>query len=188
MNDAVRLGLSETRDISTPDTISFTITEELLNEMLQNITLSIITSYGLWNSTTNVSVETFVSIYEFSSPINLILPYSLSLLLSIPFILLGVHALHSNGFSANDGGFIQLITTARSPSLERKAGAGSLRGNIPAKLKELKIRFGELFYPQDKVQGFEGVKLGRKAGFGTEKETLPLKERPKAVDARAEWF
>lgn len=155
--------------------------------MLINATLSIITSYGQWNTTANVTVETFVSTYNFSSPINLILPYFLCLLVALPFILLSLHALHNNGFSTNESGFIQLITTARSASLERVA-SGRLGSAIPQNLKDLKIRFGELVHRQDKVQRYHGVKLARRVGFGTEDETLPLEKRPTSVDARVEWF
>lgn len=80
----------------------------------------------------------------------------------------------TNGFSANDRGFIQLLATARSMSLERAAAAGSL-GATPSQLKDLKIRFGELIDHQGTDQRHRDFKRDKIAGFGTEQETIPLK-------------
>lgn len=190
LNDNIRLGLLQNKNDTS---ISFTITQDLLNELLMNVTLSAITSYGLWNTTTNVTVETLVSTYNFSSPINLIIPYFLILFIALPFTLLCLWALYSNGFGANDGGFIQFITTTRSASLEREAVLGSLGANISPKLRDLRIRYGELIEGHGKGEKTRDVRMVRRAGFGTEDETLPLERgtrygRPSSIDSEVDGF
>jgi hypothetical protein len=156
--------------LSVP-TLSFKITEDLLNSLLMNVTLSIMASYGLWNTTTNVTTMTPVNVYEFSRPMNLYFPYGVGLLLALVFIVLGALALRQNGVSATDGGFIQLITTTTGSSKLNEAAAGGCLGgseNVPQQLKDLKIRFGET------VDAGEGKGLVKRAGFGVEDEVRPL--------------
>lgn len=159
------------QDSSLP--IAFTMTQDLLNEFLFNVTLSIITNYGYWNTTVNVTTTTFINLYSFSSPTSLILPYFLGLAVALPFVALGLWALHSNGVPASDGGFIQLIMMMKSAKLESEASAGCLGGghNIPEKLRNLEIIFGELI-EKDNYQG----EVVRRAGFGTEEEITPLRK------------
>lgn len=159
--------------------ISFTATEELLNNLLLNVTLSAITAYGWWNTTVNATVDSLINIYSFSKPANLLLPYGLSLLFSLPFIILGLWALYENSVSATDGGFIQLISTSTgSSALKIEAVKGCLGGeeNVPEGLKELEVRFGELRSKHKYEVGGKRRKIGR-AGFGVESEIIPLKKR-----------
>jgi len=141
-----------------------------------NVTLSTISTYRRWSTTTNVTIPYSVNTYSLSKPNNLIFPYSLSLLSALPFVLLGLWALHFNGVSAIAGGFIQLVTTITgSKALKRQAAAGCLGGreNIPEGLQNLKSRFGEL---RDKTKyelGGRGDEI-RRAGFGSEDEIVPL--------------
>lgn len=121
-------------------------------------------------------MNSYFNAYRFSKPESLILPYGFGLLSSLPFILLGLWALHSNGVSAIDGGFIQLIsTTTGSKELKTQAAAGSLGGreSIPIGLQNLKIRFGELKNKTKYEVGGMGEEV-RRAGFGTEDEVAPL--------------
>jgi hypothetical protein len=102
--------------------------------------------------------------------LNLIIPYFLSLLLALPLLAIGGLALRHNGVSAIDGGFTQLITTSTgSATLQRLAAGCCLGGekDVTEALKELKIRFGELV-------GEEKRGVVKRAGFGTEEETVPL--------------
>lgn len=129
-------------------------------------------AYGEWNTTANATKLTTINIYSFSQPLNLILPYFLTLLVSLPFILVGGWALLRNGVSAMDGSFIQIITTSTgSAVLDNAAAGGCLGGNesIPQELKDLKIRFGEFIGREEPG----GVK---RAGFGTESEVTPLQK------------
>lgn len=149
------------------------VTQDLLNEALFNITMSLIPNFGWWNTTdTVVTITEAVNIYQFSRPLNLIIPYFLTLLLAIPILAIGVFALLKNGVSAVDGGFLQLATTTfGSPTLERLAAGACLGGSesVPQDLKDLEIRFGELV-----GCGSEGKEGVRRAGFGTRDETIPL--------------
>jgi hypothetical protein len=127
--------------------ITFNITQDSLNQALANINLSAIGAYGFWSTTTDVTITNNINIYSFSRPANLIIPYYLSLLLALPFLILGAFALRHNGVSAADGGFTQLITTSTgSAALDKATSGGCLGGdeNVPRALKDLKIRFGEL--------------------------------------------
>lgn len=136
------------------------------------MTTSISTAYGRWNTSTNATVLTVVNVYSFSRPLNLLIPYFLTLFLSLPFIILGGIALINNGVSALDGSFIQIITTSTGSSILDKAAAGGCLGgneSVPEELKDLKIRFGE-FIGRD---GPAGIK---RAGFGVEGEVKVLKK------------
>lgn len=171
------------------------LTQDSLNAILQNITLSISLSYSLWSTPTNASIHTTQNIYTFSQPLNLILPYFLSLALSLPFLILGLWALIQNGVSAGDANFTQLLCTTSSipyytaiPSPNtssyhnhnagntlRTLSQGACLGNsqsLSRPLKDLQIRYGEL-----KSSGSgSGNQAGdvRRAGFGLESEVAPL--------------
>lgn len=106
--------------------------------------------------------------YLFSAPYNLILPYALSLLLTLVLLLLGANALRLNGVSAADSSFVQLLTTTTGDGAIRRAAAGGCLGgseSLPPALAQLSVRFGEL-----RAHGG----LVRRAGFGTEEEVAPL--------------
>lgn len=155
--------------------ISFTVTEQKLNDLLFNITLSAISTYQLWNTTTNVTINTASTIYRFSKPLNLFAPYGLTLVFSLPFIILGLWALNENGVSAIDGGFIQLLTTTAGSSTLRKEAVKSCLGghkNTPKRLLNMKLRFGQL--KNKSKYDIEGKRWIGRAGFGTEDEIIPL--------------
>jgi hypothetical protein len=146
------------------------VTQDSLNEQLFNITASMMMTFGMWNTSANATILKIINVYSFSRPLNLILPYFISLLLGLPFILIGGIALHMNGVSAMDGGFMQIIMTSTgSAVLDRAAAGGCLGGeeNVPQELKNLKIRFGEI------IDREEPGRIKR-AGFGVEAEITPL--------------
>lgn len=151
------------------------MTQDLLNELLLNTTRSAITSYGYWNTTTNVTIETDVNVYRFSSPKTLIILYLLTLAITLPFIMLGLLALYSNGVSVPDGGFIQLITTVGSARLQREASVGGISGGkLPPKLRGMEVKYGELVDRREERNWHgKGVK---RAGFGTGEEVEPLRK------------
>lgn len=157
----------------------FKITPDVLNDYLFKVTTSAMLAYGRWNTTTNATVFETINVYTFSQPLNLVLPYFITLLISIPFVILGSFALISNGVPATDGGFVQFIaTTTGSPALDNAAAGGCLGGsdNVAQELNDLKIRYGELV---GRKPG--NVKL---AGFGTEDEIIPLTKGEKYGIAR----
>jgi len=151
---------------------SFNITQELINDYLFNMTTSMMVAYGQWTTTANATKSTATNIYSFSQPLNLILPYFISLGLALPFILAGMLTLWKNGVSATDGSFMQLITTSTgSAILDRAAAGGCLGGDesAPQELKDLKIRFGEII-------GNHSPGAVKRAGFGAEEEVTALKK------------
>ncbi|CZR65875.1 uncharacterized protein PAC_15775 [Phialocephala subalpina] len=143
------------------------LTQDLLNRMLQNITLSLMNNFGIWTTDVNATQHTFRNVYSFSNKLNLLLPYFGSLLIALPLLAIGMLSFVENGVSATDGGFLQILTTtSASKTLHRVAEGGSLGGeeNVPKELKELKIMFGEL----------NSSRGARRAGFGTEDEVVPI--------------
>jgi hypothetical protein len=155
-----------------PANMAFNITEDILNEYLLNYTMSMMIAFGTWNTTANATRFETVNVYDFSSPLNLILPYFLSLTLAIPFLLLGGVALFKNGVSAIDSSFMQIIATSTGSAVLDKAAAGGCLGgdeSMPQELKDLKIRFGEI------IDREEPGRLKR-AGFGVDGEVAPLRK------------
>lgn len=157
---------------------TFKITERQLNQLIANLTIAMIPLLNLWHENINVTQNTSQNVYTFSEPLNLILPYSLSLALVFPFLLIGTYALLQNGVPAIDGGFIQILsTTTGNPTLQMAAAGNCLGGEEhPSKhLSELKIRYGELIGLTTRVGGV----VVRRAGFGTEDEVVPLRKGEK---------
>lgn len=151
--------------------VNYQVTPDKLNSALLNITLSAIVDFGWWNTiNTPIMRQNPINVYNFSKRLNLIIPYFLSLLLTLPILALGAFALHKNGVSATDGGFTQLVTTtAGSETLSKVAVGGYLGGSegVPKELDDLEVRFGELV-------GGEWKGGLRRTGFGTAEETVPL--------------
>jgi hypothetical protein len=135
----------------TPCLDEFSFTEALLNKALANLTISAL-SLNYWYNSVNGTTDKHFNLYQFTNKTNFFLPYGLTLLFAIPIIALGIMALHENGVSAIDGGFVQLlVTTTGRTELERHATKACLGGyeNFSKELKELKVRFGELLTDGD---------------------------------------
>ncbi|KAI8932498.1 hypothetical protein NX059_010680 [Plenodomus lindquistii] len=144
------------------------ITEELLNSVLTNITLSVL-SLETWWDMVLVNTTRYRSTYSFANPLNLILPYSICLLAAAIFAVIAIWSLWQSGTPAADGGFLQImIATRGNTEMERLTLRERLGGvdDISEELKSLKIRYGELV--TENVLGTEG----RRLGFGTAEETL----------------
>lgn len=143
-----------------------------MNEYLFNMTISMMMAYGTWNTTANATQSVPANVYTFSQPLNLVLPYFITLLVSLPFVVIGCLALFRNGVAAMDGSFTQIITTSTgSAILDRAAAGGCLGGNesMPQELKDLKIRFGEFV-------GRDDPGRIKRAGFGVDGEVKPLEK------------
>ena len=151
--------------------LSLNISEALINEALQNITMSMI--YALdtqWPVNTPVTQTTMQNVFHFSSRARVIVPYAACLLAALPALALGLYSLRRNGVPATEGGFLQLLVTMTgSERLREEAAAGCLGGahNVPVSLKKLKIRYGE-------VVGGDREGMVRRAAFGLEDEIVPL--------------
>jgi hypothetical protein len=149
-----------------------------LNDALFNITMSTAIATNLWPVDTSSTILQYHNTYAFHPQKVLLLPYGLSLIVAIPFLLIGAWALWSNGVPAADGGIIQLLcTTTGSRMLERTAAAGCLGGdgNVPRELSEMKIRFGEIVGSGSDLGSKNGAVVKR-AGFGVESELGPLRK------------
>jgi hypothetical protein len=142
----------------------FILSQDVLNDALFNLTMSAAYQLGYWNTTVPVLVNNIQQQYSFESPKTGIVPYLLCLVISIPFLLLGLLTLRQNGVSTANGDFNQILmttTTTGSKALEEAAAGGCLGGDedVPEKLKEMKIRFGGLHRIDESPV--------RRAGFGT---------------------
>jgi len=142
--------------------------------MLQNVTVSTFNNFNLWNTSVNATISTDRIVYDFSRPLNIIIPYALSLALGLISLILGTFSLYRNGIPAKHGSFIQLlVTVAGSDTLRNHAASGSLGGsrNFPQELKDMSIQFGDLTVASDNLS--KGDVLHR-AGFGVPSEIGPL--------------
>lgn len=141
-------------------TLDLDLSEDRLNEALQNITLSAMYTFKWWYTTANVTTTTYRNIFSFSSRPRLVIPYVASLLLTLPLLIMGVRAMKLNGVPASDPGFIQtLVSTAGSARLRAVATRGS------EELGQARIRYGSILDEQ-------GV---AREGFGLEDEVVSEK-------------
>jgi len=150
------------------------MTETMINEALANVTFNTMAALQQWNTVITADIGEISTVYSFSAPKNLIIPYFLSLAVAIPFLVVGTRSLYQNGVSAIDGGFIQVLTTTYgSKTLERLAATGCLGGdeNASEELLALRVRFGEMI--ERDGNSSDGNRI-RKAGFGTDDEIVPL--------------
>lgn len=77
-----------------------------------NMTISMMMAYKTTTQTVNATSYTIINVYRFSQPLSLVLPYFITLLASLPFVVVGCLSLFKNGVSAIDGSFIQIIATS----------------------------------------------------------------------------
>ncbi|KAG9186785.1 hypothetical protein G6011_09893 [Alternaria panax] len=143
--------------------------EAMINDFLINVSISALT-LNTWHVPYLVNITEYRTTYHFSRPINLIIPYALSLGIALVFVGIGIWSLMSNGVPATDGGFLQIATTntgrTEMERLIEKDKEDEKEGSVRSDLLNMKIRYGELV-----DEG--GLGTGR-AGFGTLAETRPL--------------
>jgi hypothetical protein len=142
-------------------------TEELLNTLIYNITLSAF-SLGTWKENVSVTTTLYRNTYQFSHKRNLVIPYSVCLGVAIVFTAIAILSLHQNGIPAADGGFLQVMMATRGDTqMERLVlkNSNMTASDMSKKLGRLKIRYGELVSQEGRM------------GFGTVDETLALKKR-----------
>ncbi|KAH3993680.1 hypothetical protein HBI13_190520 [Parastagonospora nodorum] len=123
------------------------LTEARLNAALQNITLSVMYAFDRWHTTTNMTQSSEYNMFSFSSRRRLIIPYVASLVLSLPFLCMGLMAMRANGEPGTDtASFMQaLVATAGSERL-RCVLAGCREGawDVPKSVREMRIGYGEV--------------------------------------------
>jgi len=123
------------------------ITEKSLNDLLFNITISML-SLDIWNESIPVTSTNFRNTYVFSSQLSFFLPYGLRLGFASVYAIIGIRALIINGVPAVDGGFLQIMMATRGRT-EMEDIIVAKMANGPSGLSEetlnIKVRFGELF-------------------------------------------
>jgi hypothetical protein len=153
----------------------FSITEDLLNEALANITISSLSLNTHFQMIGGTSTRVF-NVYHFNSRLSFYLPCSLCLLFTLPVLVLGLLALQHNGVTAIDGGFVQLLmtTTGRTVTADA-AGTGCMGGeeNVPKELKKVRVRFGEMVEGENLLR-FEGLVGTDEEQEETSTETFPV--------------
>lgn len=149
------------------------ITEETINSVLANISISAI-SLDRWTRPVEVNSTEYINVYRFSYPMNFFLWYGLCLASAIVSIAVGLKALNENGVPAADGGFLRIMMmTTGDTAMSRVIGGGCVGGgkeNAPGELLKMKVRFGELLSTDDTKQ----VRR-RSAGFRIVEETVVLR-------------
>ncbi|GME39339.1 uncharacterized protein LTHEOB_4187 [Neofusicoccum parvum] len=149
------------------------LTASLFEQMLRNVTMSMLTRPNT-NAYANVTKTPWRNAYSFARKDSLIAAYAVSLIVSALFIAMGIFALFKNGVAAETGGFMQVLCTTTGDFLDinREASKCSTGGaaNFSEKLKDMRVRFGE-------ISGNEESDGAPRAGFGTEKEMVPVRDR-----------
>ncbi|KAH7396917.1 hypothetical protein DE146DRAFT_756604 [Phaeosphaeria sp. MPI-PUGE-AT-0046c] len=146
------------------DAFDLDLSEDRINEALQNITLSVMYTLNWWQTHTNVSRTLTQNIFSFSSRPRLVVPYVASLIFTIPFLALGIIALGRNGEAVAEPGFIRaLMTTVGSEGLREVVRIGR---DGERDVRETRIRYGY-------VLGEDGM---RKV-LGLEDEVVELEEK-----------
>jgi hypothetical protein len=147
------------------------VTEASLNELLTNITISLMT-LDLWTDDVNVTTTAYRNTYNFSLKINIILPYALCLAFGLLIVGLGLGSLWHNGVPASDGFMQVMMATRGRTEMERLVLKQNSVGLEKAsqELKDLKVRYGELVT-------VDATKEDKIWGFGTVEETVSIRKR-----------
>ncbi len=161
---------NQTGGVDTYHVRSMNVTQESINEYMTNFTIGAL-SLDIARNKTLVQVTDYHNVYDFSAPINLVLPYTLCSAVGVIFVALGIWCLVQNQVPAAEGGFLQIMaTTIGRTQMEELVIAlqtSSDTEKIEKDILNLKVRYGELVDD-------EGVGTGV-AGFGTTEETKLLR-------------
>jgi hypothetical protein len=159
----------------SPDDID--LSEEILNEFIANISISTII-LNTWYQQNPVNITGFRNVYTFSSPLSLILPYSIFLVLGLLCNILGLFSLAFNGETAEDGGFLQImLNTQGDTEMNRVARTRRVKEKkvFEKELLDLRVRYGELVgQVGSRDENGERTEL-KILGFGTVNETVALR-------------
>jgi hypothetical protein len=176
-------------EVSNMQPHEFSITENLLNEALANITISSLSLNTQFQSVNGTSTRVF-NIYHFDNRLSFYLPYGLCLIFTLPVLVIGLLSLQHNGVTAMDGGFVQLLmTTTGRTVIEDAAGAGCMGGeeNVPKELKKMRVRFGEMVEEENLLRD-EGFITTHGEQEETSAETLPVVQEPGSSGDAAKQF
>jgi hypothetical protein len=167
--------MSSDKDFKKSENRNLNITEASLNELLTNITISLLTLH-MWTRPVTVNSTEYRNMYHFSRPLNLILPYVLCLGIGLIIVIVGLLSMWQNGVPATDGGFVQVMMATRGrtemETLVLQHGLAN-PGALSEKLQDLRIRYGELVVGEERMAD----DVGKRCGFGTMEETISLRKR-----------
>ncbi|KAF2177220.1 hypothetical protein K469DRAFT_809876 [Zopfia rhizophila CBS 207.26] len=147
------------------------ISKEFLNAALVDIALSAVEGLNFYSTSVNTTEEDFQNIFWFDNQLRLVLPYFLTFLLALPFVIIGMIRLWRNRDEAPVGS-----EKLQSAAKDVCYTFGLSEMAAQERLKHLKLRYGEMNSESGK----------RRAWFETEKETRGLKRRN--ISAVAVWF
>lgn len=142
-----------------------------IEELSHNLTISLLSISNL-----KVAMETrrtYVYLaYQYSQS-TLLITYLAAGSATFVSLLIGLHALWSNGI-ASDVSFSRVLVTTRNPTLDRLSESSCLGGDpFPRSLLKTRLKFGELWRKNN-----AGIEVPH-AGFGTEEEVMPLRKGEK---------
>lgn len=147
------------------------ITQDLLNEALANITLSVLNRLNMWHANVDTTRNEWVNTFIFAQPTRLILSYFIPLVIAIPFLTLGwIDLLQSKVVAPTEGLIDTLILGAKSEKLRDVARNVSFEQNDSIEKKrlgEIRVRYGRLM---------DGEEVERVSGLGLEHELRDVKK------------
>lgn len=135
------------------------------------MTLAAIYTFDFWRANVSATETQYQNVYSFSPQRVLVLPYTICLLVALPFLVLGWKSLRLNGVPAIDASFLQvLINTNGSKALRSATAGGCSDGSdkIPKELLDMKIQYSDLIAEDGAFKW---------AGLGTEDEVKLSKHR-----------
>lgn len=103
-------------------------------------------AFDRWHTTTNATQSSEYNIFSFSSRRRLIIPYVASLVLSLPYLVLGLMAMRANGEPGTDtSSFMQTLVAAAGSERLRGVLVGCGRAwDVPKSVREMRIGYGEV--------------------------------------------
>jgi len=165
---------NRTKDSNTKDP-KLRITEDLINEVLQNITLAASSALPLGTQQVNVITLIMQPTFLFKPKLLLILPYTISLLTALVIICTAIRVIWINGSVVEDNAFIQTLTsTIGSTDTVRDVAllVQSFEDEKAVKqLRELEVRYGLV---SDEALEETESDVRRRFGFGLDKEVVSV--------------
>lgn len=137
-----------------------------IEDLSQNLTLSLLSSGLFANKTTAEVMVTVSQIYYTYNWYNLVVSYLAAVMVALVCVAVGIHAYLANGYSASSS-FSSIMFTTRNADLDRLAGGQCLGAQpIPRELGDVKLQYGLLrseTVPAHAAFGLRGTvtKLGK---------------------------
>ncbi|KAI1850290.1 hypothetical protein JX266_004148 [Neoarthrinium moseri] len=150
---------------------------ELIEELSLNVTLSYFSTSKMWSASglgydTTVEIPRRTNVYSYSSR-DLIITYTVTLIITLLAVFIGLHALQVNGVS-HGSSFSTIVQTTRNHTLD-KLSTGKELGveRLDREFGKTKLRFGVL-YPDDTKDDAGSRTENEHVAFGLSREVNPL--------------